>query len=227
MISLCGGENPALLLKKQWKTVGQYLKLEDDQKLSMTHQELKEISAYKNVKGKFCSENQKQWWTLKHTEMLFEEDFGTLPWWSRWLLNRAAVRHRYVFVNESLLDANVAVNDAVKKLLKAQNHHGHTPLIEACERNKSNLARALIRLGSDVNAVDRYGNTALHWAVNYEMVEVVKILIEKGAKVDAKNNDRYTPLQWVRYSNGYSDQGKKIKQILKETEAKNANNDKN
>lgn len=224
-----------MLLKNQWETFEKYLELEDDKKLSMAHQKLNELSAFKNVKGtlprwidavwpseakKYASQSEKNYdemtqfiHCMNHCSNLCEF-FAT------------AVRHRYVFVIESLLDANVAVNDDVKKLLKTRNYQGHTPLIEACERNKSNLACVLIRLGSDVNAADRYGNTVLHWAVNSNMVEVVKILIKKGAKTDAKNNSRFrdTPLNWVRAK---YEHGMKIEELLTGTEAENANNDKN
>jgi len=41
----------------------------------------------------------------------------------------------------------------------------------------------LVRAGADVNHQELNGQTALHWAVDYDMVEVPKLLLEVGADV--------------------------------------------
>lgn len=55
-----------------------------------------------------------------------------------------------------------------------------------------------IELGNDVNAVDRNGNTAMHGAAFKQLPEVVKLLAEKGARVDVWNRNNvsgWTPLR--------------------------------
>lgn len=53
-------------------------------------------------------------------------------------------------------------------------------------------------LGKDVNARDEYQNqTPLHRAASNRKYNIVKALIEKGAKVNAKDSIDYTPLHWA------------------------------
>jgi len=53
---------------------------------------------------------------------------------------------------------------------------------------------AALTLGSDVNAVNEAGETALHMAAASGYDRVVKLLVEHGARVDAKNRRGVTPL---------------------------------
>jgi hypothetical protein len=39
----------------------------------------------------------------------------------------------------------------------------------------------------------------LHWAILYENVELAKVLIEGGAKLNVQNLDKQTPLHWAVY----------------------------
>jgi ankyrin repeat protein len=63
------------------------------------------------------------------------------------------------------------------------------------DRARSAAALAL-ETGSDVNAVDGYGNTALHYAAYHRLDTVVGFLVEKGARFDVKNKFGETPL-WL------------------------------
>lgn len=56
----------------------------------------------------------------------------------------------------------------------------------------------LIRYGADVNLVDRNnGNTPLHYAVKSGNPDLVRLLLEQRAAVDAMNRDGYTPLYYL------------------------------
>jgi ankyrin repeat protein len=46
----------------------------------------------------------------------------------------------------------------------------------------------------DVKAINRIGDTPLHWAARYGYLDVVKYLVEKGADVKAVNKDGDNPL---------------------------------
>jgi ankyrin repeat protein len=46
-----------------------------------------------------------------------------------------------------------------------------------------------------VNAETKYGSTPLHVAVEWETVEVVRVLLEHGANVGAEDNGGRTPFQ--------------------------------
>jgi uncharacterized protein len=57
------------------------------------------------------------------------------------------------------------------------------------------VVKVLIDLGSDVNAANMRGETALHGAAGRGSNPIVRLLVEKGAKLDAKNKRGFTPLQ--------------------------------
>jgi len=52
-------------------------------------------------------------------------------------------------------------------------------------------------LGLDVNAVNSMGLTALHGAANRGSDDIIRFLVEKGAKLDAKDKEGRTPLTWA------------------------------
>ena len=53
------------------------------------------------------------------------------------------------------------------------------------------------QLGMDVNAVNSMGLTALHGAANRGSDDIIRFLVEKGAKLDAKDKEGRTPLTWA------------------------------
>jgi uncharacterized protein len=52
-------------------------------------------------------------------------------------------------------------------------------------------------LGMDVNFANSMGLTAIYGAANRGSDEIIKFLVEKGAKVDKKDNEGRTPLNWA------------------------------
>ena len=52
-------------------------------------------------------------------------------------------------------------------------------------------------LGMDVNAVNSMGLTALHGAANRGSDEIIRFLVEKGARLDVKDKEGRTPLTWA------------------------------
>ena len=75
--------------------------------------------------------------------------------------------------------------------INARSYHGYTALMWASEYGNLEAAKLLIENGADVNAKDKYGDTAL---IEAGHLEVVKLLIENGADVNAKNEDGKTAL---------------------------------
>jgi ankyrin repeat protein len=52
-------------------------------------------------------------------------------------------------------------------------------------------------LGMDVNAVNSMGITALMGAANRGSDDIIRFLVEKGARLDVKDNEGRTPLTWA------------------------------
>jgi uncharacterized protein len=117
----------------------------------------------------------------------------------------------HVSTIKKLVKAGAKVRSANK------DDHGYTPFIAACQNRQIEAARTLLALGANVNDLDDDGNTALHWAVFGERPDevhiyrssggphdthfrahddapLVKLLVSKGAKVDALDSEGNTPL---------------------------------
>jgi ankyrin repeat protein len=69
------------------------------------------------------------------------------------------------------------------------------PVADAARRGDAGAVRELLRAGSDVNAAQADGMTALHWASQRGDAEVARMLLYAGARHDAvTRNGNYTPL---------------------------------
>jgi ankyrin repeat protein len=115
------------------------------------------------------------------------------------------------------LTAALAGDLAVMRLLlahKADPHiptfAGTTPLMAAAgvnwvfDQTYDEGPKALLEavelcysLGMDVNAVNSMGLTALHGAANRGSDDIIKFLVDKGAKIDVKDAEGRTPLMWA------------------------------
>ncbi len=69
---------------------------------------------------------------------------------------------------------------------------------EAAQRGDAAAVKALLAKGVPVNTQYRYGTTALHYAAQKGHLEVVRILVDHGADVDAKETEAaMTPLMFA------------------------------
>ena len=70
-----------------------------------------------------------------------------------------------------------------------------SPVADAAMVGDAEQVRVLLREGADVNAAQGDGMTALHWASELGLVEMVDVLIHGGANLEAvTRNGGYTPL---------------------------------
>ncbi len=73
------------------------------------------------------------------------------------------------------------------------NKYGITPLMIATYQGKEDLVNKLLKYNANVNAQSRSKRTALMWAAeNDSNNDIVKILLDKGAKIDIKNKKNHT-----------------------------------
>ena len=72
---------------------------------------------------------------------------------------------------------------------------------EAVKRRDGQALRTLLKPAGDVNTLLPDGATALHWASQWEELEIVDLLITAGARVNAADDYGVTPL-WLACTNG-------------------------
>ena len=109
----------------------------------------------------------------------------------------------------------------VKRLIEAgadvnaQSKAGWTALMLASEKGHIDIVKLLVEEGADVNSVTKFevrstsyggiykdyeptgGYTALMAASEYGHTEIVKLLIEGGADINAQDEDSYTALRYA------------------------------
>jgi len=74
-----------------------------------------------------------------------------------------------------------------------------TPLMDACMNLKEECVTELLKLGANVNAIDKYGETSLHKITNIfdfekmeKMEKIAKTLIKAGCDPTKRNNNNET-----------------------------------
>jgi len=71
---------------------------------------------------------------------------------------------------------------------KDKNNDNNTLLINATKVNSDKIVEFLLIKGSESNYRNRYGNTALHYAISYKYYKIVDLLKKYGAREDIENN---------------------------------------
>ena len=77
-----------------------------------------------------------------------------------------------------------------------EEYAGQTPL--HCIRVPA-VAKVLISFGANVNARDENDTTPLHNAVKYEKLELIKLLLQKGAEINALTKRGHSPIQYCNF----------------------------
>lgn len=97
--------------------------------------------------------------------------------------------------------------DAIQQHIKAgsdlnekEPSMGSTPLITATVFGKTEVVRALIKGGADVNVKNNEGSTALHTAAFLCRLEIVEMLLAQGADKELENNYAATAQQSISTS---------------------------
>jgi ankyrin repeat protein len=90
---------------------------------------------------------------------------------------------------QALVDRGVVISDL-------RDQHGHTPLHLAVRSDCHDVVQMILHTvpDYDVDAVDAYGASCCHFAVNRRRSKSLRWLIEAGANVDIANDDTLTPL---------------------------------
>ena len=100
------------------------------------------------------------------------------------------------------------------------------PLIAALAEEHFRTADSLRHNGADPHVQGYMGTIPLHSAANFGDFKVVQKLIEYGAKIDARDEDGWTPLSWASRGHHFKD-GSVLRLLLEKGAGVNAKADKN
>jgi len=92
--------------------------------------------------------------------------------------------YQNAMISFNLLKTVDKSNDDISKHTEAVDLFNRTPLHLASASGSFHVVEDLLSFGANINALDKAGNTPLHYAV---LEDMVSLLIRKGANRDAKN----------------------------------------
>jgi len=76
-------------------------------------------------------------------------------------------------------------------------------LYEAVDTGNSHMIQRYVERGANINAVDKYKNTPLYYAIVHKELKVAKALIAQGANVNHLNMDNNSPLSAAVLNDDY------------------------
>jgi ankyrin repeat protein len=79
--------------------------------------------------------------------------------------------------------------------INVKNDRGTTPLMKAAQIGHLFALKLIAAEGAKINAINNYGNTALHEAVYNNRYECLQYLLEINADTTIKNIRNLTPLE--------------------------------
>lgn len=108
------------------------------------------------------------------------------------VLHRAAMGHNLpVEIARMLVDAGADVN--------VKNGEGVTPLLVACDKGSTDIAKFFVSKGADASAAGgAFQATGLHAAAANGYGDLAEFLIASGAQVNAKDGSGHTPLYYAQ-----------------------------
>ncbi|OMJ77263.1 hypothetical protein SteCoe_23172 [Stentor coeruleus] len=110
------------------------------------------------------------------------------------LLHNAVKKHNIKLV-ELLLEYTPSIN------INCLDIYRRTPLHIACIENDFIIAKLFIDKGVLLNAIDSEGNTALHYAIVVENIQIIEFLVCMCANLEIKNHQGITAIDFLKQKN--------------------------
>lgn len=123
---------------------------------------------------------------------------------------------------KALEDFRIDYERVIKLLMLGANVNGKdenlkTPLMIACERKETNLVNMLLKKHANINAQNIFGTTPLMYCYSCRTYAnarfcnlIAKMLIDKGADVNAVDKQNRTVLDYVMQNEESQDKAEKI-----------------
>jgi len=92
----------------------------------------------------------------------------------------------------SLLQQGNDVNEITEK---EKWNYLHRALMSITMPPSFEIVQYLITCGININAIDAYGNTPLHYAVKLKNIELINVLLSANVEVNHVNKDGVSPLR--------------------------------
>uniref|UniRef100_A0A7S3GKN0 Uncharacterized protein n=1 Tax=Palpitomonas bilix TaxID=652834 RepID=A0A7S3GKN0_9EUKA len=108
-----------------------------------------------------------------------------------------AIRFNAVDVVAAVLDGGAPLTARKHDKKGAEIDELFTPLHLACQHKRVESTLILVRRKAPINAVDKLGRTPLHIATLEGALDVIKVLIDYGAKTDVFDNRCRSALHWA------------------------------
>ncbi|MBI3864159.1 MAG: ankyrin repeat domain-containing protein [Planctomycetia bacterium] len=156
-----------------------------------------------------------KWLLANHADPAATDDFGNTPLITAAgmgaakcvrLLLHAGAPADYQTASTGSVGMTAAANPQVVRELVAAGADintvggdGYHLLKSAAETGNVEFTRALLEMGADVETTST-GDTALHTAVLWDQLEIVRLLLDAGANPNAQDVDQCTPLMLARTS---------------------------
>ncbi len=113
------------------------------------------------------------------------------------LINEKTGNYLFVPLHHSVVQGSEEIcrvliyNDAN---LNIEDVHGNTPLHWAAKLGDRSMTDTLVSFDADIHHLNFNQQTPLFYATEHHNVEIVRMLLERGAEVNLKDTEGYTPL---------------------------------